>query len=367
MSGQTQFFPSRTLSWYMARLFLVRTVAVLGGLVLILQTLDMLGESGKILAYPGNGDAELWRYAGLRVPQIIARFLPFSVLLSTLITLATLNQNSEIVAMKGAGISAHQILAPLVVASLGIAIIAFAFNDRVVVRSIKALNDWEAADYGPVPRGKLTVNNIWVRDVDDLVHVDTVTGRGDDTRITQIEIFERNGGELTATTKAEGAVRDGNGWRLTGRIDRFDVIRGVPVPRDTPHFGDGITPDQFALSNIKADENAFRPLLRAIHNLERAGRPTSALRAGLWHKISGPLSITLMPLLAGVAAFGLARSGKLFIRAVIGMGLGFAYFVADNFALAMGNLGAYPGWLAAWAPFMLFLMIGELVLVMTEE
>jgi lipopolysaccharide export system permease protein len=74
-----------------------------------------------------------------------------------------------------------------------------------------------------------------------------------------------------------------------------------------------------------------------------------------------------MPLLAGVAAFGLARSGKLFIRAIIGMGLGFAYFVADNFSLAMGNLGAYPGWLAAWAPFMLFLMIGELVLVMTEE
>ena len=41
----------------MARMFLVRSFAVLGGLVLILQTLDLLGESGNILAYPGNGDA----------------------------------------------------------------------------------------------------------------------------------------------------------------------------------------------------------------------------------------------------------------------------------------------------------------------
>lgn len=74
-----------------------------------------------------------------------------------------------------------------------------------------------------------------------------------------------------------------------------------------------------------------------------------------------------MPILGAVAGFGIARSGQLFVRAVIGMALGFAYFVADNFALAMGNLGAYPPFLAAWAPFLLFLLIGEAVLFRTEE
>jgi lipopolysaccharide export system permease protein len=74
-----------------------------------------------------------------------------------------------------------------------------------------------------------------------------------------------------------------------------------------------------------------------------------------------------MPLLGAVAAFGIARSGRLFIRAVIGMALGFAYFVADKFGLAMGNLGAYPPLLAAWGPFLLFLLIGEAVLIQTEE
>ena len=74
-----------------------------------------------------------------------------------------------------------------------------------------------------------------------------------------------------------------------------------------------------------------------------------------------------MPLLGSVAAFGLARSGHLFVRAVIGMALGFTYFVADNFSLAMGNLGAYPPLLAAWAPFLLFLLLGEAVLMRTEE
>ena len=115
------FFPSRRLAFYMVRLFLTRSLAVLVALVLVLMTLDLLGESGKILAVPGNGDAELWRYVGLRIPLLISRFLPFSVLLGTLIAFVGLNQHSEVVAMKAAGLSAHQILAPLIVASIGIA------------------------------------------------------------------------------------------------------------------------------------------------------------------------------------------------------------------------------------------------------
>ncbi|HEX8381385.1 MAG TPA: LPS export ABC transporter permease LptG, partial [Allosphingosinicella sp.] len=69
------FFPSRRIALYMARMFVMRSLAVLAALVVVLMTLDLLGESGKILRYPGNGDAELWRYVSLRIPQLISRFL----------------------------------------------------------------------------------------------------------------------------------------------------------------------------------------------------------------------------------------------------------------------------------------------------
>ena len=75
------FMPSRQLAIYAARLFLTRSLAVLIMLVMVLMMLDLLGESGKILKVPGNGEAELWRYVSLRVPILISRFLPFSVLL----------------------------------------------------------------------------------------------------------------------------------------------------------------------------------------------------------------------------------------------------------------------------------------------
>jgi lipopolysaccharide export system permease protein len=156
------FFPSKRLAWYMAKLFLLRSLAVLGGLVVVLMTLDLLGESGKILRVEGNGDAELWRYVSLRLPQLISRFLPFAVLLGTLITLATLNQNSEVVSMKAAGISAHQIIAPLIVASLAVAAVSFLFNERVVTRATATLAAWEKVEYGTRAQGQRVMPNVWV-------------------------------------------------------------------------------------------------------------------------------------------------------------------------------------------------------------
>jgi len=360
------FFPSKRVALYMAKTFLLRTLAVLFGLVLVLMALDLLGESGKILAQPGNDDEQLWKYVSLRVPMLISRFLPFSVLLGTLITLATLNQNSEIVSMKAAGISAHQIIAPLILASVGVAAISFIFNERVVTRAAATLAAWEAVEYGRVPPSTGVSSNVWVRGGDDLILVRQVRGKRESTRLQGLTIYHRDGSTLASMIRAESAVPAGSAWRLSN-AQLFDVEGNVVARRPSMVALHGVSTDQFTLANVSADEQDFWTLKESIAELKVAGRPTAALEAALWHKISGPLSALLMPLLAGVAAFGLARSGQLFVRAIIGMGLGFTYFVVDNFALAMGDFGAYPPLLAAWGPFALFLLIGEMVLIRTEE
>jgi len=364
---QFAFFPSRTMSLYMARMFLVRIFAVLTVLVLVLQTLDLLGQSGDILAYPGNGEAQLWTYVSLRVPQLIDSFLPYAVLLATIITLATLNQNSEVIAMKAAGLSAHQVLAPLLIAGLGIALVAFAFNDRVVTHANATLALWEDAQYGPIPKDTRVKTNVWVRDGNDIIQAGSVSGYGPATELGKVAIYRRDAiGGLKEIIRSDIAGYNGAGWRLAD-AQAFDVLTGKVRDLGTVDVASGVNPDQFTLSKVNADGLSFVELRQAIADLRSASRPTGSLEATFWHKFSGPLSDVLMPLLGAVAAFGLARSGQLFLRAVIGMALGFTYFVADNFALAIGDLGAYPPLLAAWAPFLLFLMVGELVLIRTEE
>ena len=360
-------FPSRHVALYTARLFLTRSLAVLVALVLILMTLDLLGESGKILAVPGNGDSDLWRYVSLRIPLLISRFLPFSVLLGTLIAFVGLNQHSEVVAMKSAGISAHQILAPLIVASLGIAAALFAFNETVVVKSARVVTAWSDNDYRPIPRGSGVVSNVWVLNGDDLVRAGRVAGRGKNFHVEALSIFDRNGGELSRVITADTALPQSGGDWVLKNVRIYDAAMNLVVKRPLMKGLAGVTPEQLTLAKVDPAQLDYWTLNQRIGELEAAGRPSDEARAGLAHKISQPLSILLMPLLAAVAAFGLARSGQVLLRACVGMALGFAYFVADNFSLAMGNSGAYPPLVAAWAPFLLFLLIGETVLVRTEE
>ena len=360
------FFPSRHLAWYMVRLFLTRSFAVLFVLVLVLETLDLLGEAGKIMAVPGNGDAALWYYVVLRIPVLISRFLPFCVLLGTLIAFVGLNQNSEVVAMKAAGLSAHQILAPLVVASIGIAAALFAFNEGVVVNSARHVNAWSDNDYKPIPPASGILSNVWLLEGDDLVRSGIVTGRGDGMVLHDVTLYDRTGGVLQRVISADRGTLAGGGWVLQN-VQVYDANMNVVRRAARMNALAGVRPHQLTLAKVDPTELDYWTLKTRIAELEAAGRPTDEARAGLAHKLSGPLSNLLMPLLAAVAAFGLARSGQLLVRAVLGMALGFAYFVADNFSLAMGNAGAYPPLVAAWAPFILFLLIGETVLIRTEE
>lgn len=365
---QLDFFPSRTLTVYLAKLFTVRIAAMLFVLVLVLLMLDLLSKSGEILAVPGNGQGELLTYAGLCVPQLISRFLPYSVLLATLITLVTLNQNSEVIAMKAAGLSAHQVLAPLLLTAGIVSVATFVFNEQVVTKSTQTLKAWEAVEYGPIPTESGVKTNVYLTDGDNILTAAYVAGSGEAIAMRKVTWYRRNpDGMIVEQIDADRARYAGPGWRLEGGLTRFNVQNAVTDDPASVVVGEGLLPEQIDLAKIDPDGEPFWTLGSSIAEFERAGRRTSELRAKWWHKISGPLSAFLMPLLGAVAAFGLARSGQLFVRAVIGMALGFAYFVVDNAALAMGSFGGYPPFLAAWSPFLLFLLIGETVLIRTEE
>jgi lipopolysaccharide export system permease protein len=362
-----EFFPSRTLTLYLAKLFAVRILAVLIMLIVVLQTLDLLGESGKILAVPGNGQADILRYVGFRTPQLLAMFLPYSVLLATIITLATLNQNSEVVSMKAAGLSAHQVLAPLFLVAAVIALASFAFNERVVTRSTATLKAWIAAEYKKVPPDSAVRTDVFLRDGPNILAIGQLSGNGAATRMERVDWYRRDAsGKVVQQIRAARASFADPGWRLEEAV-QFDVAGAMAQPIGSIVLAKGVTPAQVALGKIDPDAQDVFTLRQTIQAMKAAGRRTSEFEGKWWHKFAGPLATLLMPLLGAVAAFGLARSGQLLLRAAIGMALGFAYFVVDNAALSMGSFGGYPPMIAAWAPFLLFALIGETVLIRTEE
>ena len=78
--------------------------------------------------------------------------------------------------MRAAGLSAHQVLAPLLLSAFVVALISFAFNERVVTRSTATLKAWQAAEYGVVPSAGGGRANVYLRDGDNILTASTIAG-----------------------------------------------------------------------------------------------------------------------------------------------------------------------------------------------
>jgi lipopolysaccharide export system permease protein len=149
------------------------------------------------------------------------------VLLATLITFATLSQNSEVVAMKAAGLSAHQILAPMILTSLLVAAVSFGFTERIVAPATAKLKAWQDVEYAKVPAESGTRTNIWVREGRDLVQARIVSGHGEKTLLQDVRVYQRQNGTLSHVIRADN--RQLCRWGLAaGKCPHFRCDCGQP-------------------------------------------------------------------------------------------------------------------------------------------
>ena len=73
------------------------------GLVLFLQTLDLLATANEVLAGGGDPLPSLARYVMLRLPSLVETVAPLAALLGALTAMVGMATTSEILAMRAAG------------------------------------------------------------------------------------------------------------------------------------------------------------------------------------------------------------------------------------------------------------------------
>lgn len=363
-----KIFSPSSMDIYLAKIFTVRYAIILVGLIATLQMLDILAKSEEILAGEGAVYGDLWRYVTLRCPHLISLFSPFVALLASILTLSTLNIHSEIVIMKASGWSAFRIILPLMVVSLLIGAITFVFSETITVHARAELRNWEenqfAADIPPAPD---SVYDTWVTDGNNLVKAESANRNGSILLLDQVTQYIRDENKrVTNIIKADFAVYRDNHWKLF-EVKEFDLNSLKVTPMENLDWETTIPPERFISSAIIPDQVNLPRLRRAIDQLNSEGQDTDNLRTMLYQKYVTPLSTLLMPLLAGLAAFGLHRGGNLLGRILITMSMGFGFFVVNNLFVALGQYGAVPPLIAAWLPLALFALAGISFILLTEE
>ena len=356
--------PSRALAHYVARAYLSRFALMLVVLVVILQMLDMLNRSDDIMAADGATRASLIRYILWRSPELISQFTPFAALLGGLFTLSSLNVHSEVTIMRASGLSPGQIITPMVGVSLIISAAHAVFHDQVTVKASARLAYWQSQDYslsaGLPPEGR---QDLWFQDDRQIVEARTATRMGGQVLLDDLYIYERGTDSLlNRSMAAEFALFDGSVWTLYN-IRRFDLDAHDMLSAETEPWTFGVPIDHIFAQIDRPEQADIASLNLAIGILDAAGLESFTLKTSLYHRFALALSSAIMPLLAAFVAFGLPRGGARIGRVILGMALGFSFFVLDNYMVAMGTMGVIPPLLSAYGSLLLYGLIGTSILI----
>ncbi len=349
------------LSRYLMKAFLVRFTALLVGLVLFLQTLDLLAVANEIMAGGGAPIESLSRYVMLRMPSLVETVAPLAGLLGALTALVVMAMNSEILAMRAAGRSVLGLMGGLVGVGMALSILLFVFSEFVVVSANAELEDWRGSGYGAGTE-EVTGENSWVMEGNTIIRVGHVMRGG--TVLHDVRLFRQgDSSNVTDIINIRLAIWENDKW-TTVEMRRVGGNEGEDEPLV---WNTHLMPEHFVRFANHPNELSLNALQQYIGNVAIGSRPVYFYDTWLQQKIAGPIVLALMPLLAGIAAFAHHRQGGSVMTIVWGISVGFAFIIVDNILIAMGQFGSLPPLMAAWLPLALFGTIGVWIIFNFEH
>jgi lipopolysaccharide export system permease protein len=350
-----------TLASFLVRLMAGRILMALAVLVGILQILDLLDVSTEILER-NLGIGGVAYYSALRLPRLIEQAAPLAVLAGSLFAFAKLAGESAVTAMRSTGISAYRITATAVPAAVALAVVQLVIGMTIAPRTDAVLGEWWQKT--ATKKIEKAIDPVTFRVGDEIV---VAVPRDPDGRsLEKVTIYRRDAtGRLEQRTSAPAAVYDDRRWRLIE--PRFETLGAASVAEGAARemsWTENLTPGD--VRTLAMGETSVTP---AEASRALAGglsiRPRSFYDTQLQRAWAAPLACIVMLLLASPAALANFRGGGATLLAQC-LAAGLLYLVFDGAFTALGENGAAPPLLAAWAAPAMFAAIGITVLIYME-
>jgi lipopolysaccharide export system permease protein len=350
------------LSRYVFWLTLTRILGALAVLVGVLQILDLLEVTTKIIDR-NLGMAGIVHYAMLRLPRIFEQSASIGVLAGALFAFAQLARESAVVAMRSTGISTYRIIGMAAPAGLLILAIHMAVLAWIAPHTDQLLEAWWR---DTTPAAERTPTGVKTFRVGADIVVATA-GEGSGRTLKAVTIYHRTPqGRLDQQTSAPQAVYDGKGvWTL--QAPRF-VMVGATVMESSATEMLWRTP--LRPSDVRTLYWGEGPVAVAASRRALAGgasvRPQAYYETQLQRAWAEPMAIMVMLLLAAPVALANFRSGRGPMVLTLCLGTGLLFLVIDGVLTAVGQSGVAPAVLASWAAPVIFAAGAGTILLFME-
>jgi lipopolysaccharide export system permease protein len=306
---------------YFEELFLARWFVTTFALLALLSVVDSIGAADILPEDSGALDA--LKYTFLRLPSLYDRIFMFALFVSLLLTFLSLIRRQELVGFVAMAVSPLMQIRALIRIVLIVSISSLIFIDQTLPRTVSSLENWLGSDaFMEEDAGK--PRSLWIADSDAFVEIGAL--RGDE--LTDVVVYHRDGdGKLSAITYADSANYAEQGWVLRDpkslSLDYSEVqAREVWTTEQTPVTLQklGTSPRNLSLSDQYE-----------LSQLRGSGvRPSTAYLVWFFDRLTMPIIALGFVLIAVPLMQALGRRQTGDQRLIIGIAIGFAYFIFDG-------------------------------------
>ena len=331
------------------------TLGVLAA-VFVLLTLGQFADTVRYMGGEGGVPAIqlLWR-AMLRAPALLQQALPLVIVLSTILVLHRMGEHRELITLTGVGLSAAQILLPLILSG---AVVGAGFVYLVSPLAGAALAQAEAFERDVLGlRASVRARHIAVQSDQGMIYVfaSAVTDEGD--RLQEVTFFELNENhQLIRRVDFRHAERDSAGqWTFEDYREALgsEPAVAVPPPADLPFAVD-------LLSGRLADRLSIAVYdlpAAALYAASVAAQPLPYLFQFHW-LVALPALLGMIALAAGAIGYHLLPGQPMVRRAFDMVLLGLPFYALTIVIEALAIRGLVPVIMAAWAVPAILLLTG---------
>jgi len=358
-----------TFSAYVSRQFLfwfASVLAVLVGLIFLFDTIELLRRTAT------EGGAALdvvIAMALFKLPHMGQKAIPFAVLFGGMMAFWRLNRYYELVVARASGISAWQILMPVVIISALIGIVKVTvvtpFSSALLLR-------YERLEAQHIKRqsslAALSSGGLWLRQSTEeghyVLHADTISPQ--EMKLSKvIFFFFQEGDKFVRRIDAPSAQLKRGRWELSDA--RITEPNSTPDFRKAHRISTILTRENIQDSFAPPETMSFWALPAFIDVLENAG--FSALRHRLyWNsQLADPLLLCAMALFAAIFTLRPLRRGGTAKIVAAGVATGFLLYFVTDVVYALGLSTRIPTLLAAWSPAVVSCLVGTSMMFHVED
>ena len=305
-------------------------------------------------------------------PSWLYLFTPLCVLLAVLVTFGLMEKSNEMTAMKATGISVYRAVLPVLLISAVLAGGLFMLEEWYLPYANKRVETLRNTIKEKPAQTYLRPDRKWIFGQHNTIYYYEFYDPETD-QFGSISAFEFDPAtfQITRRIYATQSHWDRNlqewiferGWQRSFRgaaIENFETF-------NLHEFAELNEPPTYFKKEVhQSQEMNYAELSSYIHDLQQSGFDVVRLRVALQKKLAFPLITFVMAVLAVPFALSAGRRGAL-TGIAVALLIGVVYWVTSGLFEAMGNVNQLPSTLAAWAPDVIFALIGGYMVLKTPS